>query len=107
MSWSVVQEKTEWNWVDYMEKELNEADEQCLDLVLQHSDLDRRILKGFEEIREAYSRLDDFSDEFGKSYYENLHSRIMACMEEHWDESDLKWKKKPQSESRLTGLSGA
>ena len=80
MKWSDLDDTCDWHWVDYAEGVLDEKDRQSLELVLSHSEIDREIVQGYVNIKNAIKAVDDTDCEFSDRYYQDLTSRIMCTI---------------------------
>ncbi len=70
-------------WVEHLEDEMEPMTfDQDLDLLLKNSEEDRALFESLKKTREAVKRADDVALPESGHYYDNLHSKIMAAIEQ-------------------------
>ena len=70
-------------WVEHLEDEMEPLTfDQDLDLLLKNSEEDRALFESLKVTREAVKRSDDVALPESGHYYDNLHSKIMAAIEQ-------------------------
>ena len=72
-------------WVELLEEEVEPNLKEDLELLLKNSRADRRILSSLKETRKAIKDSDDVSLPESGLYYQNLHDKIMAALDEETD----------------------
>lgn len=69
-------------WLDYVEDLLEPSLKEDMDLLLEHSETDQQIVKGYERVRDLVKFSDEDSLPESGEYYANLQSKIMSSISE-------------------------
>lgn len=73
--------KDDW-WLEHLEEELEPNLQEDLELLLKNSKADRQILQSLQRTRDLVKESDDVLMPESGHYYNDLHSRIMAAIDE-------------------------
>lgn len=74
--------KRDYTWLEYMENELPAREALQMEMLLVHSAMDRRILKNLEAVKTAAQQADSVVLPTEPAYFDNLHDKIMARIEQ-------------------------
>jgi hypothetical protein len=69
-------------WIEHLEDECEENLRRDLDLLLSNSKPDRQVLQGLKKVRKMVKDSDEVLLPESGLFYENLHDKIMAAVED-------------------------
>ena len=86
---STFSENESW-WIEYLEGEVSESQKEDMDLLLKHSETEKRIIMNFKKLRNAIKEGDAIEVPEGIVYLRNLHQKIMkGVLEAHKEKSNF------------------
>lgn len=83
--------------VDYIEGEVTEEQRADMELLLQHSPMEKQVVDNLGKLKESIRWSDETQVPEAGKYWQGLHMKIMDAVNES---SDLKWKKEKSSRKR-------
>jgi len=85
-------------WLEYLEGELEPSLKEDLKILLKNSPADRNCLNQLERVKNLVKESDEEALPEDGRYYDDLHDRIMAAIEEEPLASEEKEEDKPVNE---------
>jgi len=68
-------------WIDYMEGEIDKDLKQSLELLLSHSEVDRKVLQRYQRLRRLIKNSESDGPVLTTEYFSSLHNAIMTGVE--------------------------